>query len=193
MGTAGTVAAFVAAISALADAGTAAFTSIYLRRRDQESGREERTTEFLQAQLDNLYMPVATGLSITRQLFDRFFASTTSESEKEVIEHAWRFHNSRMLEQLTKYQVYLDPTAPKDDIDDLIEHLVQWDSVYRLKYEVKAYTGPVFAGIGQFGFKSFPQPDRADPPREALNRYFKRRSEELRQDIHSSLAPSPDL
>lgn len=83
----------------------------------------------------------------------------------------------------------MDPGGPTKDVDDLIEHLQQWDSVYRLKYTEGTYSGPVFAGIRQFGFKGFPRPDRETPPRQALDVYFKQKAELLRNEIHRRLEP----
>lgn len=183
------VAAGVAAFAALVAAGIAAVTALYVRRRDRQLLKAQQSTDFLQAQLDNIYLPVAISLSITNQLFDRYFQSTTTDSEKEVIEHAWKLHNSEAFERLTRYQVYMDPGGPTKDVDDLIEHLQQWDSVYRLKYTEGTYSGPVFAGIRQFGFKGFPRPDRETPPRQALDVYFKQKAELLRNEIHRRPEP----
>lgn len=183
------IAATVAAVAAVVAAAVSGGTNLYVRRRDREMRAAQRTTEFLQAQLTNLYMPVSVSLSITEQLFRRYFEATTSDSEKEVIEHAWKHHNSEIFERLVRHQVYLDPDGPTADVDDLIVHLQQWDLVYRLKYEEGTYNGPVFAGIKQFGFKGFPRPDRQSPPREALDVHFKKKAETLRDEIHRRIAP----
>lgn len=184
------VVAGVAAVAAVVAAGIATITSLYVRRRDQQFLKLKQSTEFLQAQLDNLYMPVAVGLSNTNRLFARYFQDDTTDSEKEIIEHAWELFNSEIFECLTRSWVYLDPDGPSGDIDDLIEHLQQWKSVYRLKYDKGTYSGPVFAGIQQFGFKGFPRPDYESPPRQALDVYFKQRAEALRDEIHRRLAPA---
>ncbi len=181
------IATLLAASLGFVAAVVATIISLYIKRSDQAIAKRQRTTDFLKDQLDYLYLSVSNNLAITKQLFDRY--SQADDDEEEMIEHAWMIQNSSVLESLTKYQIYLDPDAPKPDIDQLIRHLVQWELVYRLKYEKGTYTGHVFAGIGKFGGVKFPRPEEEVPARESLDGYFGRRSEELRKEIHSRLRP----
>jgi hypothetical protein len=42
-------------------------------------------------------------------------------------------------------------------VTQLLTHLAQWDVVYRLKHDAKAYEGPIYAGIERFGYLAFPR------------------------------------
>jgi hypothetical protein len=81
--------------------------------------------------------------------------------------------------------MYLEPDAPEANLKALLEHLTQWDIVYKLKYEYKVYEGPVFTGIKKFGFRGFPRKKNKED--EGIDQYFDRKVKELRSKHHSRL------
>ncbi len=168
-------AAIVAAVSAIFSAVLSALERRTLHRLQERFAERQESTQFLRDKISKLYMPVSMHLRVTKQLFDRFFEKTTTPDEKTAIEHAWHEHNQAIRQALMAGFAYLEPDAPAAATTELLEHLIQWDTVYRLKYQYEAYEGPVFAGIRQFGFRSFPQ---------GADAYFVRRTEELRSLLH---------
>ena len=130
---------------------------------------------FIAEQLDHLYLPVAMRLAATKVLFDRYFESSTADAEKEAIEHELRIHNAEIRDRLMLELKYLEPDAPTELTVELLEHLIQWETVYKLKYEYRVYEGPVFAGIDEFGFRGFPQ---------GADVYFNTKMKELRERRH---------
>ena len=169
-------AAIIAAVAAVSSTVVSAMTSRSIRRREELFAMRQESGEFLREKISKLYMPVAMRIRVTGQLFDRFFASTTTSEEKTAIEHAMREYNKAIQETLMAEFAYLEPDAPKEATTDLMQHLIQWENVYRLKYEYGVYDGPVFAGIKRFGYQSFPP---------GADEYFIRRTEELRDLLHT--------
>jgi hypothetical protein len=160
---------------------------------EAESRQQAESAEFLAAKLDKLYLPVSMHLSTTKKLFDRFFEA--DNAEQIAIERELRTHNTEVRKLLMSASMYLEPDAPEANLKALLEHLIQWDIVYKLKYEYKVYDGPVFAGIEKFGFRGFPGKERkkGEAPREdeGIDHYFDRKVRELRSKHHGRLAPRP--
>lgn len=154
-----------------------------LKILEAEYRARAESAEFLAAKLDRFYLPIAMHLSTTKKLFDRFFAA--GEAEKRAIEHELREHNSKVRESLMNASIYIEPDAPEARIEQLLEHLVQWEIVYKLKYEYKVYEGPVFAGIDKFGFRGFPKKEEKD--NEGIDEYFRRKVKELKTRHHERL------
>ena len=154
-----------------------------LRRRQELFTRQQESVQFLSEKLDKLYLPLAMRLTVTQGLFDRYFESSTSAEEKTAIEHEWREPNNAILNLLMNSSKYLEPDAPKEITVQLLQHLVQWETVYKLKYLYKVYDGPVFAGIGAFGVRKFPEL----PDGRKLDDYFLERVEALREQLHQQL------
>jgi hypothetical protein len=94
------------------------------------------------------------------------------------IEHALREHNKVIVESLLTFSMYLDPSATENVKIALLEHLLQWESVYKLKYEYGHYTGPVWDGIRHFGYRRFPE-EAAD--------HFHKRAIEIREELYGLL------
>jgi hypothetical protein len=174
-------AAIVAAVAAVVGAVVSAIENRSLQRLQERFVQRQESAQFLRDKISKLYMPVSMHLQITKQLFDRYFESTITEEEKLAIEHAMREHNRAVREALISEFVYLEPDAPAAASTELLEHLTQWETVYRLKYESRTYDGPVFAGIRQFGFRGFPS---------GADTYFARRTEELRALLHQQTTPT---
>ena len=79
------------------------------------------------------------------------------------------------------YSMFLepDPETPGGTNElaiQLLEHLIQWETVFDLKYEHEVYDGPVYAGIDLFGANEFPQ---------GANKYFIDKMRHLRQELHN--------
>jgi hypothetical protein len=107
--------------------------------------KEREANQFVEKQLSNLYFPMHINLMASNTLFKRYFENSTSDEEKSIIEHAWKKHNETIYKILTENSVYLDVDAPKEVTGELLEHIIQWNSVYEMKYVDKIYDGPVFS------------------------------------------------
>lgn len=163
------------AMIALAASIIAAVIALYggkrLRLLEQQLKQQERIFQFEEEKLTQLYLPITLHLLATGSLFKRYFKA--GEDEKIAIEHEMRIHNTAIRELLMNAALYLDDDSPDGMVDKLLEHLIQWEIVYKLKYEYKVYTGPVFAGIDQFGFRGFPRDLNPD-------QYFSNKVEQLK-------------
>jgi len=136
--------------------------------------RREESDQFIAQKLEKFYLPVQLHLATTKKLFDRYFQA--GDKEREAIEHELVVHNAKIRECLMSSSIFLEEDIPPGMIDGLLEHLIQWEIVYKLKYEYKVYEGPVFAGIKEFGFCGFPEMD--------VDGYFKRKVHALKQKHH---------
>ncbi len=176
------VAPIITSIVSLIASLIAAYLAVVGQKRlkllEAEYERKAELAEFLAAKLDRLYIPVSMNLAATQKLFKRF--KEADEDERTAIEHELRAHNARIRECLMNATIYIESDAPEGMIERLLEHLLQWDIVYRLKYEYKVYDGPVFAGIEKFGFRGFPRDEDVDG-------YFKRKMKELKERHHQRL------
>lgn len=185
------IVAIVTSVFSLIGAAFAALFSFTsqkrLKRLESELKQRAESADFLAAKLDKFYLPMSMHLRANDKLFKRFFKA--GGKEKEAIEHEWREHNSKVREYLMNSAIYVEPDAPEADLDALLEHLIQWDIVYKLKYEHEVYDGPVFAGIEDFGFRGFPRkkPDEG----ENIDEYFRRKVNELRSRHHQRLQLNP--
>lgn len=182
-------------ILALAGAGLAAGASIvaaYISYRGAKDTRKleaklresREATEFIGEKLRNLYVPVTMHLTVTKALFERY-REDPSDQEKRAIEHEQQRHNAEVRDRLLEYSDYLEPASRDDSVNidelttELLEHLIQWETVYKLKYEYEVYDGPVFAGIGRFGVRGFPQ---------GVDEYFTETTQQLRRELHEQLS-----
>ena len=172
----------IASVVALVASISAAVISIWGKRSytrlEQKIARERESAEFIAEKLTKFYLPMLMHLASTKKLFDRFLKAESDE--RSAIEHELRGHNGTIRETLMKSSIHLEKDAPEDMVERLLEHLIQWEIVYKLKYIYKVYDGPVFAGIEKFGFCDFPTDLR-------LDQYFKRKVEELRGRYHERL------
>lgn len=168
----------IVAIIALIASVFATVTTVVSQRNikilERKIRRQEESDQFIAQKLEKFYLPVQLQLATTKKLFDRFFIA--GEQEKEAIEHELLLHNSKIRDCLMSSSIFLEDDIPPGMIDALLEHLIQWEIVYKLKYEYKVYEGPVFAGIKEFGFCGFPQMD--------VDGYFKRKVSILKEKHH---------
>jgi len=129
--------------------------------RQQAFDREQASIAFLEARLNKLYVPVTMHLTVTKGFFDRYPAARPAE--RPLLESAWREHNAAIRQLVTEGSAYITPTEGQTTqcvdsmVTQLLTHLAQWDVVYRLKHEARAYRGPVYAGISEFGYLGFPR------------------------------------
>lgn len=170
------VTAIIAATATIIAAALSVIARRSIRRLEERFEREQESARFLSEQLTKLYLPVSMHLRATRALADIHYAA--GEPTKGEIEHALQQHNSAILKVLMNWSMYLDSDAPDTVTSDLLEHLLQWESVYKLKYEYKVYDGPVWEGIRRYGYRKFP---------DGVDVYFHEKTEELRRALHDRL------
>lgn len=177
--------AVIAATAALGSMIVSVYSAHSIRELEEKYTQRRESAEFIAERLNNLYVPVRMHLACTKRLFERFFEETTTDNEKTAIEHELRLHNTEVRDRLMKWSVYIEPESvaditsnPDELVQNLLEHLIQWETVYKLKYEYKVYDGPVFAGISSFGFRGFPK---------GVDEYFARTEVMLRKRMHDRL------
>ena len=157
--------------------------------------RQQQAIKVLEQRVNGAYGPVQSRLLITRALYKRYFEAGVSHEEKTAIEHEWRIHNEAVLDVLTNKSALIGlpsgtSRACADSlINALIEHLTQWQTVYRLKYKYEAYEGPVFAGIRQFGNRSFPKSN----PCGGADTFFSAGLGELRSELARARGAPPEV
>jgi hypothetical protein len=164
--------------------------SLILHRVQEGARREVTSAEFVCQKYVRFFLPMASNLIVTRSLFQRLGALSPSDPEWVAIEHLMSKHNAEIRRLLLAESSYLDPDAPEAVFSELLEHLVQWQIVYQLKYEYKAWNGPVFAGIKKFGWKGFP---RTVEKFGSVDDFYLTRTRELRREVHEHLAPAGTL
>jgi hypothetical protein len=178
------VTASIAAVAAISSAVISYIGARDVQAYEARQALERDSAEFIAERLTKLYVPVTMHLAATGILFKRYFEASTTAQEKVAIEHELRVHNTAIRDRLMQWSVYIasrpkecgaEP-APDDLVRQLLEHLIQWETVYRLKYEYKVYKGPVFAGVEEFGSRGFPQ---------GVDEYFRCTERALREQMHS--------
>jgi len=184
------IAALIAAIAAVTSAVVSSHSNKSVAQLQAYYIKEKESIEFIKEQLSKLYYPVSLHLKATNHLFKRYSEATTSEEEIKIIEHAMKDHNQEILRLLIDGAMYLDPDAPKEVTTELLEHFIQWNTVYKMKYTDKTYGGPVFAGIKQFGFRGFPKGREIyfndKTKEEGIDGYFNDKTKELRDKLYKA-------
>ena len=170
------VVAILGAVGAIAAASMSMMAQRSVRKLQERFEAHRQATTFLSDQLSKLYLPVSMHLRATRALSDTHYDA--DDATKIGIEHALREHNDTIVERLLNWSMYLDPSAPDSVTIDLLEHLLQWESVYKLKYDYKRYDGPIWDGMRRFGYRQFPD-DAGD--------YFHKTATEIRKELHTRL------
>ena len=187
------IAAIIAAVSGLASSYIATKSSRSLKILEEKFHKEKETNSFREKQLSCLYFPMHVHLTLTQAMFKRFFEKGTSELEKENIEHTWKHYNDKMFSILVESSTYLDLDSPKEVTEELMEHILQWNIVYKMKYVDKIHKGPVFSGTSQFGFRGFPKGKKVysneKTGNEGVDGYFKDKTNSLRKTLHDRITP----
>lgn len=186
------VSAMIAAIAAIISSIVAYRSSRHVAILNNRFSIEKETNQFREKQLSSLYFPMHVNLMATNALFDRYFEKSVTDEEKSIIEHAWKRHNDEIFKILTENSVYLEVDAPREVTSDLLEHIIQWNSVYEMKYIDKTYNGPVFSGISKFGFRGFPKGKKVyfneSKKTEGIDGYFSDKTKSLRESLYSRLS-----
>lgn len=170
------IVAVLGAASAVVAAVVSARAQHNVRQLGERFEQHRQVTAFLTEQLSKLYLPVSMHLRATRALASTHYEA--DEATKEDIEHALRHHNNAIVECLMTWSMYLDPNAAEEVAIGLLEHLLQWESVYNLKYKYGELSGPVWDGIRHFGYRRFPD-EAAD--------HFHEKAAEIREELHERL------
>lgn len=75
--------------------------------------------------------------------------------------------------------MYLEPDAPDAASIELLEHLLQWETLYKLKYQSRPpFAGPIWAEIRRLGYTEFPE-DAAE--------HFHITASRIRTELHGEL------
>jgi hypothetical protein len=175
------IVATIAALTSIAAAVISARTNLSVRKSQVQYEDQQKSRAFLNEQLKNLYLPVSMHLSATRVLADTHYGAEGDLLRD--IEAAMHLHNSAIVEALMTWSLYLDPDAPSSASAALLAHLLQWETVYRLK-ERGQWDGPVWDGIRYFGYSQFP---------DGAAEYFAGATVRKRQQLHESSTEQDDL
>lgn len=170
------IVAVVAAMGSLAATLITVRSSRSLRHIEEQFERQQQSAKFLNERLSKLYLPVSMHLSATRVLADTHYGG--DEPTIREVEHALHQHNRAIIDSLMTWTVYLDPDAPESASTGLLEHLLQWETVYKLKYEHNQWEEPIWDGIRFFQYRGFPDEGA---------KYFQQRTKELRELLHTQI------
>ena len=132
-------------------------------------------------------------VSVEKQ-FDTCEVCNKIWEEKIIIEHTWKHHNEKILFLITENSIYLDIDAPKEVTQELLEHIIQWNAVYQMKYVDKTYNGPVFSGIAKYGYRGFPKGKdvyyNSETDNSGIDGYFKDKTSKLRESLYEQIRDS---
>jgi len=147
--------AVISAAAAITAAVVSAVAQRGVKRIEQRFEGAKRSLAFRSDQLKKLYLPVSMHLRATRALATTHYDA--DEDTRREIEHALHEHNKVIVDCLLSSSMYLEPDAPDEASSDLLEHLVQWETLYKLKYQPKpAFAQPIWAEIRRLGYSKFP-------------------------------------
>ena len=171
------VVAIISAATAIIAAIVSAAAQRGVKRIEQRFEGAKRSFTFRSDQLAKLYLPVSMHLRATRALATTHYEADTV-TRKE-IEHALHEHNKVIVECLLASSMYLEPDAPGSASIDLLQHLLQWETLYKLKYRSKpAFSHPIWEEIRRLGYTKFPD--------EAAE-HFHITASRIRTELHSEL------
>jgi hypothetical protein len=125
--------AVISAATAIAAAVLSAAAQRSVKRVEQRFAGAQRSLAFRSDQLARLYLPVSMHLRATRALATTHYAA--DDATQTEIEHALHEHNKVIVECLLGASMYLEPDAPASASIELLEHLLQWETLYKLKYQ----------------------------------------------------------
>lgn len=173
--------AVIGAASAITAALVSAAAQRSVRRIEQRFEGSKRAITFLSDQLGKLYLPVSMHLRATRALATTHYGA--DEATCREVEHALHEHNRAIIDCLLISAMYLDPNAPEAAAIELLEHLLQWENLYKLKYQKKpAFTHPIWEEIRRLGYTKFP---------EGAAEHFHSMALKIRTDLHTHLQSVP--
>ncbi|MGH9848140.1 MAG: hypothetical protein ACREEM_56375 [Blastocatellia bacterium] len=149
------IVAIISAATAVTAAIVSAAAQRSVKRIEQRFEGAKRSLAFRSDQLAKLYLPVSMHLRATRALATTHYDA--DEDTRTEIEHALHEHNKVIVECLLSSSMYLEPDAPDAASVELLEHLLQWETLYKLKYQSKpVFSHPIWAEIRRLGYTKFP-------------------------------------
>ena len=171
------VVAMIAAVSAIVAALVSAAAQRHVRRLEQRFEGTKRAVAFRTDQLTKLYLPVSMHLRATRALSTSHYGADNAVSHE--VEQALHEHNKAIVDCLQNSSMYLEPDAPDAAAIDLLAHLLQWETLYNLKYQKRpAFQHPIWEEIRRLNYSQFP---------DGAAEYFHDRSKQIRRDLHADL------
>ena len=173
--------AIISAMAAITAAVVSAAAQRGVKRIEQRFEGAKRSLAFRTEQLSKLYLPVSMHLRATRALATAHYDA--DEGTRREIEHALHEHNKAIVECLLNASMYLEPDAPDPASTELLDHLLQWETLYKLKYQAKpAFSDPIWSEIRRLGYSEFP--DGADE-------YYHVTASTIRAHLHAELKAPP--
>jgi hypothetical protein len=153
--------------------GTLALTTgtvgTYLVQRYVEKQRENLSSK--REQLQYVFAPLEILLKMNKAEFERYFASSTSNEDREYIEiHVW-YQNNTEIKRIIMEKSHLLLEIPHEFIRLLI-HINVWLTEYDLIYNKRKREPPVFAAPKGFGY-----------PTEVDN-YIYSKAKDLRKELN---------
>lgn len=174
------IVATVSAAAAIVAAFLSASAQRAVQRLDQRFEGAKRSLAFRSDQLEKLYLPVSMHLRANRALATTHYRA--DEDTRTEIEHALHQHNKIIVECLLNSFMYLEPDAPESVSIELLEHLLQWETLYKLKYQsTPAFSDSIWAEIRRLGYTKFP---------EEAAKHFHQVASVVRAELHSELRGS---
>ena len=171
------VVAIISAAAAVTAAIVSAAAQRAVKRIEARFEGTKRSLAFRSDQLAKLYLPVSMHLRATRALATTHY--NADEGTRQEIEHALHEHNKAIVECLLNASMYLEPDAPDAASIEVLEHLLQWETLYKLKYQAKpAFADSIWAEIRRLGYTKFPE-DAAE--------HFHVTASRIRKGLHGEL------
>lgn len=126
----------------------------YILQHYAEKKREYLSTK--REQLQYVLAPLEVLLKMNKAEFKRYFDSSSIVEDRSFIEtHVW-YPNNLEIRKIIMEKSHLLPEIP-DELLRLLSHINVWLSEYRLVYDKKVKSPPVFAGP-----KGYPYPTDVD-------------------------------
>jgi hypothetical protein len=171
------VAAIISAAAAVIAVVVSALAQRSAKRVERQLEGAKRSLAFRTDQLAKLYLPVSMHLRATRALATTHYQA--DDATQQEVEHALHEHNKAIIDCLLNSSMYLEPDVPHSASIELLEHLLQWETLYKLKYqEEPAFTHPIWDEIRRLGYTKFP---------ESAAEHFHTTATRIRSDLHREL------
>lgn len=173
--------ALIAAAGAIVASVVSAGAQRGLRRLENSLEGTKRAVAFRTEQLTLLYLPVSMHLRATRALSTSHYGADDAIAQE--VEHALHEHNKAIVDSMLNASMYLEPDAPDAVAVELLAHLLQWETLYGLKYQKKpAFHHPIWEEIRRLNYSKFP---------DGAAEYFHERSKQIRSELHADLRSPP--
>jgi len=101
------------------------------------------------------------------------------KATRQQIEHALHEHNRAVVDCLLASSMYLEPDAPEAATIELLEHLLQWENLYKLKYQGNpTFDVSIWDEIRRLGYTQFP---------DGAAEHFHDTARNIRMNLHKQL------